>query len=247
VTVAVADTGRGIAPEICEQVFEPFFTTKEFGHGAGLGLSTALGIVEQSGGTITIASSPGQGVTATIELPALAPAREPSPEPDPAPPAAGLAPVPAPASARAPAPEPEPPDAPRPVTVLLVEDDEPVREIVALMLRDAGLLVSSAGDAIEALDVLASTSPAIDVLATDIVLGDVHGGELARRARALAPGLRVLYISGYDGEAVIREDMPRGDGFLTKPFTAQELLGAIRATLAAAPTEDRAATGRPTR
>jgi PAS domain S-box-containing protein len=212
VTVAVADTGHGIAPEIHEQVFEPFFTTKEFGHGAGLGLSTALGIVEQSGGTITIDSPPGRGVTATIELPALAPAESP------------------------------PAGAPRPVTVLLVEDDEPVREIIALMLRDAGLLVSAAGGATEALDVLASASPAIDVLATDIVLGDVHGGELARRARALDPALRVLYISGYDGEAVIREDMPHGDGFLTKPFTPQELLGAIRATLAAAPNEDRALT-----
>ncbi|MGH2875098.1 MAG: hybrid sensor histidine kinase/response regulator, partial [Solirubrobacteraceae bacterium] len=217
VLISVIDTGVGMDDEVRDRIFEPFFTTKEFGQGAGLGLATALGIVVQSGGTINVDSSPGQGTTVVVELPEVGG----GPGPAIAPPGAAGSRS---ASALGPGSGPG-------RNVLVVEDEPQVRQLVGLLLQDGGHRVLSVASGSEALDAL-DRNDEIDLLLTDMVLPDIHGDELARRARALRPELPVVYMSGYEGSPEARDGVPPADGVLAKPFTEEQLMRTVQDALA---------------
>jgi signal transduction histidine kinase len=208
VQLDVIDAGTGIAPELLPRMFEPFFTTKEVGRGSGLGLTMVQGFARQSGGAILVNSEMGSGTTMSLLLPrAHAVTATPrSQEPNEVSAAAPL----------------------QPGTVLLVEDDPEVLEVVKLGLVDAGHRVLPARDGHEALALLRSDEH-IDLLLSDIMLPGGKGGvEVAREARRLRPGLCVLLSSGYSEHALL-EAGARPDEFaiLPKPFTRAQLLRRI--------------------
>jgi PAS domain S-box-containing protein len=211
VQLAVSDTGHGMDEKTKAHIFEPFFTTKEKGKGTGLGLPMAYGIVQQSEGHITLESEPGRGTTFRIFLPRVeAPVEEPVP--------AGTA-----------AP-------PRGVeTVLLVEDEDPVRALAREVLEKNGYRVLEAQDATAAL-ALRSTTGDIDLLVTDMVMPGPSGRELAERLTEMQPGLRVLFISGYTGDGISRSgQLGPGTSFLQKPFTPDTLVRKVREVLGSTP------------
>ena len=206
VSVAVADEGIGVPPEIIDRVFEPFFTTKPVGKGTGLGLSMVLGFARQSGGRVEIESRPGHGTTVSLILP-----RAPDD-------AARPAPRPARAAWR-----------PLPLRTLVVDDAPEVLRAMTRMCADVGLRAVAAGSAEQALALLRQAPP-FDLLLTDVILpGRFGGAELAREALRLHPALRVLYTSGYsDVEIVNRTRIERGSEVLIKPYSRRELLAALR-------------------
>jgi signal transduction histidine kinase/CheY-like chemotaxis protein len=216
VMLAVSDTGSGMSPEVAARVFEPFFTTKAEGEGTGLGLSQVYGFVKQSGGHIKLYSELSQGTTVKLYLP----------------------------RSRRPADITEAPLA-GPIeggteTILVVEDDAAVREAVVEILTDLGYSVLKAGDAEAALSVL-SSGARVDLLFTDVVMpGPVKTRDLARRAQALLPGLKVLYTSGYTANAIIHDGRLDADVLLlSKPYRRDELARRVRRVLgspAAVPT-----------
>ena len=208
VRVVVADTGEGLDPDAREHLFEPFFTTKDLGKGTGLGLATTYGIVEQSGGFIRVESEPGRGARFEIYLPAAESTRE-SPGPAAAEVGGGCE------------------------TVMLVEDEQVVREVVRQMLERQGYAVLVAGDGAEALALAERHEGVIDVLATDVVLPRMSGRELADRLLPLRPGLRVLFMSGYTEDPAAWEGLEERKAFLQKPFTASDLDASLRGLLAA--------------
>jgi two-component system, cell cycle sensor histidine kinase and response regulator CckA len=209
--VSISDTGHGMDAETQRHIFEPFFTTKEVGRGTGLGLSTVYGIVKQSGGHILVESEPGKGSTFSILMPA---AREPL-----RPAASGSA---ASAAGRAGG-----------ETILVVEDDDVVRNLVVSMLRSTGYKVISPITPKEALELCADTEKHIDLLLTDMVLPETDGGAIAEAARRLRPGLRVMFMSGYTEHPVLRRNPMDGSAlFLQKPFTKAGLLSKVREALA---------------
>jgi CheY-like chemotaxis protein len=192
-------------------VFEPFFTTKEPGRGTGLGLSTVYGIVRQSGGHISVYSELGAGTTFKIYLPRLD---------EPAVPDATPAPTRATGGTE---------------TVLLVEDEEMVREMLQETLAGAGYRLLVAADANHALAQAAAHRGSIQLLLTDVVMPGGSGRELAERLSLARPGIRVLYVSGYTEEAIVRHGvLARDVAFLGKPFTPDELLARVRQLLDAA-------------
>jgi signal transduction histidine kinase len=204
VRIVASDTGQGMTPEVVDRVFEPFFTTKEVGKGSGLGLSQVYGFVKQSNGHILIDSTPGEGTTVTLYLPRAASADQP-----------------AAADAR--------PDAATGgnETVLIVDDNMEVREVMAVIVESLGYQVLTAGDAAGALEVIRSHRN-IDLLVSDIVMsGGVNGFELAEQARALRPGLPVLLMSGYPAGSVETCNFP----ILHKPYRREQLAKHIRAAL----------------
>ncbi len=208
VALSVSDTGEGIADEVMGHIFEPFFTTKGVGKGTGLGLSTVYGIVKQSGGDV-VAQSSSRGARFTVYLPAL--------------PAAETIAIEM---------EPEWTDAPSGGTVLLVEDDNAVREFTAEALRGAGWTVLLASGPADALAIAARETQRIDLLLTDVVMPGMSGGMLADKLAALRPGLRVLFVSGYSEEDVMgRGGLAPGRAVLEKPFTPTELRRRIRQLL----------------
>jgi two-component system, cell cycle sensor histidine kinase and response regulator CckA len=199
--LALEDTGTGMPPDIVARVFEPFFTTKTGGHGTGLGLSMVYGFAKQSGGMVTIDSTPGRGTTVTLYLPVAGS--------DVTTPVLGAAPI---ATA----------DVPR--TILVVEDETDVRAIVRRQLQSMGHKVLVAEGATEAL-LLVQGPGAPDVLLTDVVLGTgMNGIDLASEARAARPELAVIFMSGYtavpEAQQRIRET---GAPLLSKPFTTPQL------------------------
>jgi two-component system, cell cycle sensor histidine kinase and response regulator CckA len=211
VMIAITDTGKGISEEAFDHVTEPFFTTKELGSGSGMGIPTVLGIVKQSGGYVSIESDLGQGSTVSVFFPLVEESVARPPMDTPSLPA-GVA-----------------------RTVLLVEDDDVVRAVVAEMLAELGYVVREAGGSEEALE-LAGDRGEMDILLTDVVMPGLSGLELAARLGALRPGLRVLYMSGYTARPGSTGQEPLGPGasFLQKPFTF-ELLRQKLNTLASQP------------
>lgn len=212
VCLSVADTGSGIATEHLARIFEPFFTTKEPGKGTGLGLATAYGIVKQHQGWIEVVSRLGQGTIFKVFIPV----------------AQGLQ-APAPRNA----PEAQPSRGNE--TILLVEDDEAVRSLTRRVLESFGYRVIQAESGSEALDLCGSRLEEIDLLLTDIIMpGGVSGRDLAEKLRTRRPGLKIVFMTGYDGDAVGREThyIQRIQGrLLHKPCSWRELLHTVRQVL----------------
>jgi CheY-like chemotaxis protein len=205
----VEDTGVGIESSVLPQIFDPFFTTKGPGKGTGLGLATVYGIVEQSGGSIYVDSTPGTGSRFTVLLPSDTTAAHAAPAEEPA------------------------PHIPRGTeTVLLVEDEDAVRTVVGRMLQRQGYRVHEAASAAEALRFTAATREHVDLVLTDVVMPEQSGRALAEQLVALRPMCRVLYMSGYtDDEMLKRGLMERGATLLQKPFTPAQLASAVRVAL----------------
>ncbi len=210
VMLAVSDTGHGMSAETLSQAFEPFFTTKEPGRGTGLGLSTVYGIVRQSGGHVTLYSEPGRGTTCKVYLPRVDEERD--------------------AAAEAVAPVAAAPGGTE--TVLLVEDQAPVRALAREILEAAGYGVLEGAVPEEALAAVAAHPGPIHLLLIDAVLPRISGGRLAAALRATRPETRVLFTSGYTGDAISHLGIVEpGAHFLQKPFTRDGLLRKVREVL----------------
>jgi two-component system, cell cycle sensor histidine kinase and response regulator CckA len=209
VLLAVRDTGLGMDPETLSHIFEPFFTTKGVGEGTGLGLATVHGIVQQSGGHVLVESQAGKGTTFRIYLPRCdEAAEEAATEEAPAAPHRGSE------------------------TVLLVEDEPLVRKLVQDVLRMSGYEVLVAASSQHALELCAQHSAPIDLLLTDVVMPHHDGPDLAGRIRALRPETRVLFMSGYMDDLVVRHGgLPAGSAFIEKPFKPSMLAQKIREVL----------------
>jgi len=212
VRIRVSDSGAGMSPEVAERAFEPFFTTKPQGAGTGLGLATVYGIAAAAGGHVRLHSEPGIGTTVTLVLPA-SDAAIPAPEPEQAP---GATP---------------PAAAPR-ETILLVEDEDALREATGRALQRAGyhVLVASGGKA--ALKLAEEHPGPIHLLLTDVMMPVMMGNEVAERVRRLRPETPVLYMSGY-AQPVLTENgtLPEGVAIVEKPFTRQDLLDRVHTRL----------------
>jgi CheY-like chemotaxis protein len=224
VMLEVSDTGGGMDAETRSHLFEPFFTTKEQGKGTGLGLSTVYGIVKQSGGHISVESEPGRGSTFCVYLPRVAAPVIPAPEPrrPPEPPA----PRPGPAGGETAL------AAGRGETILLVEDAQRVRAVVREILEMSGYAVLEARHGAEALEVSNQHAGPIHLLVTDVVMPQMSGRELAQRLATLRPDLKVLYMSGYTDDAIVRHGvLASGIAFLSKPFTPDALALKVRELL----------------
>jgi two-component system, cell cycle sensor histidine kinase and response regulator CckA len=209
VVLTVRDTGCGMDEETKSHIFEPFFTTKEVGEGTGLGLSTVYGIVKQNGAYIRVYSDPGKGTKFEIYFPKVAETSEklgPSDE-----------------GAETPGGS---------ETILVVEDDETLRQLTVSMLQDAGYRVIQAEDAKTALGILHVSNPAIDLLLTDVIMPGESGVALLEQAKRIHPNLRSLFMSGYPGDLVARRTglMPEAV-FLKKPFTRASLLKKVYSAL----------------
>ncbi len=209
--ITVADTGTGIAPDLLENIFEPFFTTKEMGDGTGLGLASVHGTVTQAGGRVVVESTLGQGSTFRVYLPA-APEDAPSPSAAPEAPAA--------------------PVAGGTETVLLCEDEAPLRELLERMLGRAGYRVAAAVDAAHALELASGLAGAYDMLVTDVVMPGGSGLDLADELARRDGARPLLLISGFNAETVDRRaSMPAASAFLEKPFESADLLATVRSLL----------------
>jgi two-component system cell cycle sensor histidine kinase/response regulator CckA len=209
VRIAVSDTGVGMDREVLSHIFEPFFTTKEQGKGTGLGLSTVYGIVKQSEGHVTCYSEPGKGTTFTIYFPRTAEASS-----------TASGPLPAAASRRG------------TETILLVEDEEAVRAFARTVLEKNGYLVIEAAGGMSALARVATREHEVDLLVTDVVMPQMGGRELARNLAHISPHVKVLYVSGYTGNAIQHHAiLEQGADFLQKPFSSRELLAKVRQLL----------------
>ena len=209
VVLAVSDTGHGMDEATKARIFEPFFTTKGPGKGTGLGLATVYGIVKQSGGSIYVYSEPGLGSTFKIYLPLVKdeiPARKSSPGTNP--PSRGKE------------------------TILLVEDEVAVRAITRFALQSFGYTVLEARDGQEAIRLCEEQKPAIDLLVSDVVMPEMSGRQLTERLLTMVPRLKVLYVSGYTDDAIVRHGvLEPGAAFLQKPFTPKALANKVREVL----------------
>jgi signal transduction histidine kinase/CheY-like chemotaxis protein len=211
IRVTVADTGTGMSEEVLAKAFEPFFTTKDVGEGTGLGLSQVYGIVRQSGGTVALISTPGEGTTVAVYLPRATAAAA----------AADCGPVPA-ESGRV---------RHRGAAILVVDDDPDVRALVAAELESLGYVVTAADSGRQALDILADGAYP-DLLLVDYAMPELTGLEVARRVRVARPGQRALFMTGFAkaDELERSADLSR---ILRKPFTRFALEAAVEAALGA--------------
>ena len=206
--LAVRDSGGGMSREVQRRIFEPFFTTKEQGRGTGLGLSTVYGIVQQSGGFVTVESAPGEGAEFRVHLPAV--------EDEGAPTEASPARLPTEGTE----------------TVLLVEDENAVRVLVRRVLDRMGYTVLEAEDGPGALRVMEQRGAPVDLLLTDVIMPGMSGRQLADRLLEAQPDLKVLFMSGYTDEAISQHGvLAEGVSFLEKPFTPDLLLQRVREVL----------------
>jgi two-component system, cell cycle sensor histidine kinase and response regulator CckA len=209
VVLSVTDSGEGMDKETQSRIFEPFFTTKEKGKGTGLGLSTVYGIIKQSGGYVLVESELGRGTTFRIYLPRVEAALEPAGP-------AGVSRLHAAGSE----------------TVLLVEDEESVRQLVRETLELKGYKVLEADNGESALQIVSKYSGKIDMLITDVVMPGMSGRELSAKLCASSPQIKVLYLSGYTEDAIVHEGVVDPDtAFLQKPFTLQMLSRKVREVL----------------
>lgn len=209
VELTVSDTGEGMTDETMARIFEPLFTTKSDSNGTGLGLSTVYGIVKQSHGSITVASVPGQGATFKLYLPASDANRN-------------VDLVVAPAAIQRYGSE----------TILLVEDQDMVREIVRIALHNAGYRVLEASNGHDALNVAAKHNGTIDLLLTDVVMPQLGGLPLAEQLCSLQPRLKVIFMSGYTEDANIQRHLQHSKHeFLSKPFSLDVLATTVRQVL----------------
>ncbi len=207
--IAVSDTGTGMDEGTRARIFEPFFTTKAVGKGTGLGLATVYGIVKEGGGHIVVSSAPGEGTSFKIHLPRVEGAEaQATPGPTPTRPPRGSE------------------------TVLLVEDEPEVRILTREALAQLGYAVVDVAGPLEALRLLEERRPPVHLLVTDVVMPEMSGPDLAGRLRVQDPGLRVLYVSGYAGDAVSARGISlSGAPLLNKPFTPSELGRMVREVL----------------
>jgi two-component system cell cycle sensor histidine kinase/response regulator CckA len=209
VMLAVSDTGVGMDAETQAHIFEPFFTTKETGKGSGLGLATVYGVVQQSGGHISVYSELGRGSTFKVYLPRAGDVIEPQ----------AVSPVRQPAMRGK-------------ETILVAEDDEQVRDLAVAILKACGYLVLELEHANDAERVCEHHGGEIDLLLTDVVMRDVSGPELARRVQNVLPEIKVLFMSGYTDSAIVHQGvLDPGIAFLPKPFTPSTLAGRVRQVL----------------
>ena len=209
VMLAVSDSGTGMSPEVQARIFEPFFTTKEVGRGTGLGLSTVHGIVKQHRGSIQVESAVGRGTSVRVYLPrseeSVAPAEQRE---------AGA------------------PGTRHHETLLLVEDEETVRDLAQEILTMTGYTVLAASEAADALRIAEDHRGPLHLLLTDMVMPRMNGRELAERVRAMRPETKVLYMSGYAPEAILGRGLTNLTGpLLPKPFTPDDLLTKVREVL----------------
>lgn len=206
----ISDTGVGMPRNVIDHAFDPFFTTKPKGEGTGLGLATVYGIVTQVGGYVQLYSEPGIGTTATILLPATGQGIQAEPMP-------------------------EPPPGGADGTVLIVEDEPAMREVTRRILSRSGYTVIAAATGREAIEIAASHTGDIDVLLTDVVMPQMLGQEAAERIRALRPGVKVLFMSGYaQGVLSSQGVVEAGVDLIQKPFSEAELLATLRHITASA-------------
>lgn len=208
VRLTVADTGLGMTPSVAARAFEPFFTTKPKGHGTGLGLATVFGIVGEAGGQVRLQSEPGEGTSVDVYLPAVA---------DDAP-TTTLAPGGAVPSGGG-------------QTVMVVEDEDVMREVARRILAGNGYCVVPAADASEALRLCEDHDVEIDLILTDVVMPGLSGPDLVDRVRTVRPGLRAIYMSGYPEDFVARRHTADDATVIRKPFTPGVLLRHVRVAL----------------
>jgi two-component system, cell cycle sensor histidine kinase and response regulator CckA len=209
VTLSISDTGHGIEPEAMSRIFEPFFTTKEKGKGTGLGLSTVHRIVKESGGDIWAQSAPGEGTTFTICLP-----RAPY------------------STVRGADTAPPRVQTVGSETVLLVEDEDGVRRLLHHVLHKRGYKVIEAANGAEALRLFERRGSEIQLVLTDMVMPQMGGRELGERLRALSPEVKIIYMSGYTDDVLVRTGaLGPGMSFLQKPLRPEVLAAKVRETL----------------
>ncbi len=209
VMMAVSDTGSGMTADVKAHLFEPFFTTKGVGKGTGLGLAVVHGIVKQSGGTIDAYSEVGVGTTFKVYLPAVEQGQAATASDD----GAGISPR-------------------GPGTILLVEDEDGVRKLVARALKAFGYAVLTASDGKAAIEIMECRREQVDLLVTDVVMPEMSGRSLAETLRADDPSLKVLFLSGYTDDAVVRHGVLQANvNFLQKPFTLNALARKVREIL----------------
>jgi PAS domain S-box-containing protein len=208
VRLKVSDTGCGMDEETCLRIFEPFFTTKEKGKGTGLGLSTVYGIIKQSGGHITVESQPNLGTTFKVLLPVVEEKADQSEST---------------VQQRTHSPKGS-------ETILVVEDEEAVRKLTRIILSVGGYTVLEAANGREAIEMCSQQS--IDLLLTDVVMPQMSGRELVEKVSAMRPQMKVLYMSGYTDDAIIRHGvLDAGVPLLQKPFTPEALSQKVREVL----------------
>ncbi len=211
VRLSISDTGEGMSDEVKLRLFEPFFTTKGTGKGTGLGLATVYGIVSQAGGRIKVESTPGLGSTFVVLLPACGIAESPTET----------------ETQRQPAPKSK-------ETILLVEDEPGVRRLAERALQRAGYSVITASSGEEALEVEEGFPGKLHLLLTDVVMPGINGRELADALKPRRPRMKILYMSGYTDDEVVRCGiLAARDAFLQKPFSPSDLATKVRALLEA--------------
>jgi PAS domain S-box-containing protein len=205
VVLDVSDTGSGMSAEVMKHIFEPFYTTKDPGRGTGLGLATVYGVIERAQGKITVDSTVGVGTTFHMHFPAI------------------------PAVAEAAKPIAQVPEPARMATVLVVEDESALRDVLTEFLQSSGLRVAAASGGREALARL-DLGERVDILLTDLVMPGLDGRSLAQLARTKLPNLQVIYMSGHTDDTLLqRELLNEGLFYLQKPFTRADLVKAINA------------------
>jgi CheY-like chemotaxis protein len=209
VMLAVSDTGHGMDAETQSHIFEPFFTTKEAGKGTGLGLATVYGIVKQSGGYVWVYSEPGEGTALKIYLPRVEEAGAAEGERQQIAAASGGN-----------------------ETILVAEDQDAVRVLVCEVLKSKGYEVLEASQGEDALRIAREHEGPIHLLVTDVVMPGMSGRELARNLAVLRPEMKVLYMSGYTGNAIVHHGvLEEGLTFIQKPFSPDALARKVRAVL----------------